>query len=142
MMIPHHRQAVQMSDIILAKGGIRPDVRSLAEQIKGAQQPEIDQMTSWLQAWGAPTEMHHGSGETMMDGMLSEQQIRELEAADAKQGQKRYLEGMIEHHQGAVEMARKAQPTSQSPDVKQLTQSIIDSQNAEIEQMRGILKQL
>ncbi len=54
MMIPHHQQAVQMSDMILAKQGIDPRVIDLAKQIKAAQGPEIAQMQGWLNQWGVP----------------------------------------------------------------------------------------
>jgi uncharacterized protein (DUF305 family) len=54
MMIPHHQQAVQMSDMILAKQGIDPRVVDLARQIKAAQGPEIDKMQGWLNQWGMP----------------------------------------------------------------------------------------
>lgn len=52
MMIPHHQQAIQMSDMMLAKQGIDPRVVDLAVQIKAAQGPEIDQMQGWLNQWG------------------------------------------------------------------------------------------
>ncbi len=57
MMIPHHEQAVEMSDMLLAKAGVDERVRELAQQIKDAQQPEISLMHSWLDEWGvvAPT---------------------------------------------------------------------------------------
>ena len=60
MMIPHHQQAVEMSDLILDKSGIDPEVKALAEQIKGAQQPEIDTMNGWLKAWDATMPDHGG----------------------------------------------------------------------------------
>jgi uncharacterized protein (DUF305 family) len=53
-MIPHHQQAVEMSDMLLAKQGIDPRVTQLANQIKGAQGPEIEQMQGWLKQWGSP----------------------------------------------------------------------------------------
>jgi uncharacterized protein (DUF305 family) len=53
-MIPHHQQAIEMSDIVLAKQGIDPRVTELANQIKGAQGPEIEQMQGWLNQWGNP----------------------------------------------------------------------------------------
>ncbi len=52
MMIPHHRQAIEMSDMILAKQGIDARVVDLAKQIKAAQGPEIDTMQGWLNQWG------------------------------------------------------------------------------------------
>ncbi len=54
MMIPHHQQAIEMSDIILAKQGIDPRVVDLAIQVKAAQSPEIAQMQGWLSQWGMP----------------------------------------------------------------------------------------
>lgn len=52
MMIPHHQQAVEMSDIMLAKDDLDPQVAALAEQTKDAQGPEIDRMLGWLDDWG------------------------------------------------------------------------------------------
>jgi uncharacterized protein (DUF305 family) len=53
-MIPHHQQAIEMSDLVLAKQGIDPRVTELADQIKAAQGPEIQQMQDWLKQWGNP----------------------------------------------------------------------------------------
>src|ERR1044071_4520138 len=53
-MIPHHQQAIEMSDMVLAKQGIDPRVTELAKQIKAAQGPEIEQMQGWLNQWGMP----------------------------------------------------------------------------------------
>ncbi len=69
MMIPHHEQAVMMSDMVLAKKNLDPAVRELAEQIKAAQQPEIDTMNGWLKVWGTRpdhSEMDHGSNDSGM----------------------------------------------------------------------------
>lgn len=55
MMIPHHAQAIEMSEIILAADGIHPDVTDLATRIAEAQAPEIEQMSDWLDARGYPT---------------------------------------------------------------------------------------
>jgi uncharacterized protein (DUF305 family) len=67
MMIPHHQQAVEMSDIILAKKGIDPRVVDLATQIKAAQGPEIEKMQGWMSQWGMP--MSSMPGMTDMPGM-------------------------------------------------------------------------
>jgi uncharacterized protein (DUF305 family) len=80
-MIPHHQQAIQMSDIILGKQGIDPRVIQLANQIKAAQGPEIQQMQGWLGQWGQPTiSMAPG---TVMRGMLADQDITALQNAQA-----------------------------------------------------------
>ncbi|PRC45882.1 DUF305 domain-containing protein, partial [Mycobacterium sp. ITM-2017-0098] len=54
MMIPHHQQAIEMSDMLFGKQGIDPEITAMAEQIKNAQGPEIEQMKTWLQEWGTP----------------------------------------------------------------------------------------
>lgn len=99
LMIPHHQQAVTMSEMIAAKPGADPEVTRLAAQIKAAQAPEIATMTGWLTAWDQPVDggMHHGDD----DGMMSEASMAQLEAADATSGQRLFLEGMIKHHRGA-----------------------------------------
>ena len=77
MMIPHHEQAIEMSDLILEKDGIDPEVVALAETIKAAQGPEIELMESWLDDWG--TGMGDMGG--MSDGMMSDTDMDALEDA-------------------------------------------------------------
>lgn len=137
MMIPHHKQAVQMSDILLGKPGVRPDLVELANQIKGAQQPEIDQMTGWLNDWGQPLEMGHSMG-GMEDGMLSPEKLDELKQADTPTAQKLYVEGMIAHHRGAVQMAENARRGSKNAAVQKLCDDVIRTQNEEIKTMQGM----
>jgi uncharacterized protein (DUF305 family) len=137
MMIPHHEQALEMSGIVLAKEGLDPEIAALAEDIAAAQGPEIEQLESWLGEWGAPREM---SGDTQsMEGMLSEEQLDELEAADAASGWRLFLEQMIEHHEGAIGMAEEHLENGVHEGALALSESIIESQTAEIEQMRELL---
>lgn len=143
MMIPHHEQAIEMSDLILQTEGVDPEVAALAEQIRAAQAPEIDLMEQWLDEWGLPSMggmggMDHG-GVRGMDGMLTDEQMEELRAADGVTGSRLFLELMIEHHVGAVEMAEDGIDDGRSPDVRALAQQIVTSQTAEIETMRQIL---
>lgn len=143
MMIPHHRQAVEMSDLILAKTGIDPEVKTLAGQIKGAQQPEIDTMNTWLEAWGANMPDHggmdHGSDN---GGMMTPEDMQALKAADAAEGQKIYLSGMVKHHQGAITMAQTEIADGKNSDAIALANSIVTSQQAEITTMQAILNRL
>lgn len=138
MMIPHHEQAVTMSDLILAKQGIAADVTKLAASIKSAQQPEIDQMKTWLKAWGASEGGEH-SGHAGMGGMLSQQQLDAIRDAQGVQAEKLFLTGMIAHHEGAVTMAKAVEVNGSSTDVKKLAATIISSQQAEIDQMETML---
>lgn len=141
MMIEHHQQAVEMSDIILAKDDVASDVADLAQRIKDAQGPEIDRMNSWLEAWGASdmSGMDHGAS---MDGMLSEEDLQALEAADGPTASKLFLQQMIEHHEGAVKMAETQLSEGKNPDALELAQQIIDAQTMEIQEMRDLLDTL
>lgn len=140
MMIPHHQQAVQMSNLLLDKSGVDADVRALARQIKNAQQPEIDQMQGWLDDWGVDdTSMGGMDHADHMGGMLTAEQLDALTKADGPNGQKLYLEGMIAHHQGAVEMANNVLGVGQDPRVHELATTIVSTQQAEIAEMRKLL---
>jgi len=141
-MIPHHEQAIQMADLLLGKDGVDPRVVDLAEQIKDAQGPEIETMTSWLAQWGIPYDdamsegmggMYHG------DGMMSEADMTALESAPGADATRLFLEGMIVHHQGAVQMAQSVIDNGRNPSVADLAQTIIDGQTAEIATMQDIL---
>jgi len=140
MMIPHHEQAIEMSDLILAEDGVSPEVVELAEQITAAQGPEIEQMESWLEEWGVPAMRGDGHGAMGgMGGMLSEAEMDALEAADGAEAERLFLEGMIEHHEGAIAMAEQHQENGENAEALELTASIIVSQTAEIEQMQQLL---
>lgn len=140
MMIPHHAQAIEMSDTLLAKDGVDADVRELAENIKAAQQPEIDRMEGWLTAWGA--EMPGAGGMAGMghdNGMMSDDDMSTLAAASGPDASRLFLEQMIVHHEGAIEMAQDELDSGSSPDVRELAEAIIIAQTAEIATMRTLL---
>jgi len=147
MMIPHHEQAIDMADILLTKDGADPRVVELAEQIKAAQGPEIDTMLGWLEAWGVDYDpdsmggMDHGSmgGD---DSMMSEEDMTLLKDAGAADASRLFLEQMIVHHEGAVDMAQTALDDAQNPNVLDLAQQVIDDQTAEIATMQELLEQL
>ena len=143
MMIPHHEQAVVMSDYALENTST-PEVLALAEQIKAAQQPEIEQMTSWLEEWGVPVMSgmdamgaHGGHG---MSGMLTDEQLDELANATDAEFDALYLAYMIDHHEGAIDMADDV-ADSQDPRVAALAAAIIEAQRAEIVEMQRLLGQ-
>lgn len=138
MMIPHHEQAVEMADMILAKDGIDERVIALAEQIKAAQGPEIDLMESWLDDWGTPM----GNMDGMGGGMMSDTDMQSLEDATGAEASRLFLEQMIVHHEGAIEMAQAEVDNGQNAEVIALAESIIASQTAEITTMEDILATL
>lgn len=139
MMLPHHEQAIEMSDILLANEAAMPEVADLAQQIKDAQGPEIDTLNSWLTEWGAdPTggEMDHGDmGDS---GMMSEEDLANLEAAGPEVN-RIFLEQMIMHHEGAIAMAQDQVDNGQDPDAIALAEDIITTQEAEITTMSSML---
>lgn len=137
MMIPHHQQAVEMSDLAIATSK-NSKVLALARQIKAAQAPEIAQMKSWLKAAGQSLMGDHGMA---MDGMLSDAEIAALKAATGNEFDKLFLAGMIGHHQGALDMVSMIED-SENEEARTLAANIKSSQSAEIETMKGYLKTL
>ncbi|MCU1631578.1 MAG: hypothetical protein JWM61_230 [Micrococcaceae bacterium] len=149
MMIPHHKQAVKMSDMMLSKDGISPEITDLATKIKDAQGPEIETMTGWLEAWGEPMEPEGGSeGHEMgdmgsdsdsMEGMMSEDQMSDLESAESTEASRMFLESMTAHHEGAIGMAQTEINDGENPEAIELAETIVATQQAEIDEMEELL---
>ncbi|MBT2541789.1 DUF305 domain-containing protein [Streptomyces sp. ISL-44] len=144
-MIPHHRQAILMSDMVAAHGA-SAQVKALAEKIKKAQAPEIETMSGWLKAWGekVPTGismdgMGHGDDGSGMPGMMDDQDMNRLGNASGNAFDTMFLTMMIEHHEGAIDMAKTEKQQGAYGPAKALADDIITSQTAEIAQMRKML---
>ncbi|MFD1147312.1 DUF305 domain-containing protein [Saccharothrix hoggarensis] len=139
-MIPHHQGALEMA--ALAQGRTSDTkVLDLASRIEEAQDPEIKTMTEWLRDWGAEAHgtdtpgTHHGSDKTGMGAA----EMEALEQAKDAEFDRLFLGMMIRHHQGAIDMANTELRQGANADAKQLAQRIIDSQQAEITEMQGLL---
>ncbi len=158
-MIPHHQQAVEMSDVLLAKQDIDPRVSQLATAIKGAQGPEIAQMQGWLKQWGNPPmppmpqqghgdmgqgDMGHGNMGDMpaMQGMVSDADMTALRDAQGAEAAKLYLTHMIAHHEGAITMANDEIKDGQYPAAVEMAHAIVSTQQQEIDTMHQILGSL
>lgn len=141
MMIPHHEQAVEMADVVLAKEGVDPRVVEIAERIQAAQGPEIERMQGWLEEWGVDPDSA-GSGMDHGDGMMTEDDMSALQAADGAAAGRLFLEQMVVHHEGAVEMAQAALDDASDADVLALAQQVIDDQTAEIAEMQQLAESL
>lgn len=145
-MIPHHGQAVQMADMAL-RVSANPDVTALAEQIKDAQSPEIEQMTTWLRDWdqavpdpdAAMRDNMGRAGGMMMSGMMSSAEMRRLRNASGTGFDRMFLEMMILHHEGAIEMAEQQLAKGKYQPTKDLAQAVITGQEAEIEEMNTLI---
>lgn len=138
-MIPHHDQAVQMSETMLAKTGLDPKITALATDIKAAQGPEIAKMTGWLTGWSEPTAM---AGNHAMNGMMSTADMDKLTAAQGAEAGRLFLTQMVAHHEGAVGMAKSEAADGKNADAVALAKSIVASQEAEIKAMKDLLAAL
>lgn len=137
MMIPHHQQAVEISDLALEKS-TNQRVIDLARQIRDAQAPEITQMKKWLTVAGSALMGDHGMA---MEGMLSDDEVSTLALSSGDTFDRLFLEGMIAHHEGALTMVSMIQD-SENAEAKTLAANIKSSQSAEIKLMKGYLKSL
>ncbi|MFF2272703.1 DUF305 domain-containing protein [Agromyces sp. NPDC058136] len=137
MMIPHHEQAVEMSELLLDEPELSVAVRELAEGVMAAQQPEIDQLRDWLAEWGQEEVdmggMDHG------DGMMSDDDLAALESATGADAERLYLEQMIVHHEGAVAMAEVEIAEGEYPDAIAMAERIVATQSDEIALMQALL---
>ena len=138
MMIPHHEQAIVMSDLAL-KISKTPQILDLAKQIKAAQNPEITQMKNWLVDAGFSEDPGHSMDG--MGGMLSSEELDLLAKSSGKAFEKLFLAGMIEHHRGAIQMVNMIS-NSTNPEIRNFGQTIIKTQSSEIELMNELLGQL
>lgn len=143
-MIPHHEQAVEMAQLAEGRAQATED---LAADIEATQDPEIDQLTQWLQEWGAEVPqgsadhaaMGHGDPSSDMAGMMTAADMTMLGNSSGADFDQMFLTMMIEHHQGAVEMAKTQVANGENPAAITMAEQIISSQEAEIEQMQGML---
>jgi uncharacterized protein (DUF305 family) len=139
-MIPHHQQAVGMADMVLRKTGVDPRVVDLAKQIKAAQDPEIVTMTGWLMAWGQPSPAPMDGMD--MTGMMPQADMDALANASGPDSSKLFLQQMIQHHQGAIDMANTEIASGKNSDAIALAKKIVASQSAEIAKINDILATL
>ncbi|WP_372594675.1 DUF305 domain-containing protein [Actinotalea sp.] len=144
MMIIHHQGAIEMAELAVTSAA-SDEVRSLAERIAAAQGPEIEQMSRWLDGWGEDqpdtadmTGMGHAG--MQMEGMDQSAVMAELATLAGADFDRRFLQLMIEHHRGAIEMAEDARAQGVHPDALRLAGRIIDAQSIEITEMDNLLR--
>lgn len=141
-MKPHHEQAVEMSEIVLAKNP-PAEVADLAREIQAAQSPEIQQLNAILADLGASFDpgAHSGHGDNH-GGMMSEQELAALRAATGKEAARLFLTAMIAHHEGAIEASDAEIADGEHEPAVQLAEQIKQAQAAEIVRMREMLARL
>jgi uncharacterized protein (DUF305 family) len=139
-MVDHHKQAITMAQTMLDKTGVDPRITALAQQIKAAQAPEITMMNAWVTARGATTDDMPGMD--MSGGSMTDADMAALEAANGPAADKLFLQQMIQHHQGAIDMGNIELKAGQNPDALALATKIIADQTKQIKDMQHVLATL
>ena len=138
MMIPHHQQAIDMSNLAMQVSK-NEELLALAKVIAKDQAAEIVQMKSWLKDAGASVDPGHSmSG---MGGMLTSEEYAALEKASGADFDKLWLTGMTKHHDGAIHMTTMISD-DQNAEIKSFGEAIVKVQTAQIDQMKLMLEKL
>ncbi|WP_418275582.1 DUF305 domain-containing protein [Isoptericola jiangsuensis] len=157
-MIHHHRQALEMSELAPDRTD-DPDVLAIADRIHDVQAAEIHGLAAWLQERDLPVPVdleegdgegprlpdgiaEHDHGSASMPGMLTDEQMAELAAASGPEFDRLYLEGMIQHHDGAVQMSLTVMTDGTDERAEELATDIGAGQQAEIGRMQDLLADL
>ncbi|WP_329249739.1 DUF305 domain-containing protein [Streptomyces canus] len=147
-MIPHHQQAIEMAELADGRAA-STQVKDLAARVEKAQGPEISTMTGWLKSWDEKVPesmpgMDHSGMEGMegmegMAGMMDSADMGKLKKASGKDFDSMFLTMMVEHHEGAVEMATTEKAKGQYKAATAMAGDIVTAQNAEISEMKKLL---
>lgn len=141
-MMPHHKQAVEMSAMVPERS-TNPEVVKLAADISAAQGPEIETMKVLLVQWtGGEAPVGHEGHDTagmQMPGMTDEATMTKLESLKGAEFDTLWLQSMIRHHEGAIAMANTELADGTNVDAKALARVIVSGQESEITQMKQML---
>ncbi|MGV0376101.1 DUF305 domain-containing protein [Corynebacterium hadale] len=139
MMTPHHQQAVDMSDIILAADGTSEATADLAERIKVGQEEEIDTMVDWAEQWGQDDLMAQHAPH-IANGMITPEQMEQLKTLEGEDADTLFLQLMHSHHEGAVAMTQDQIDNGGYQPLVDLAQQMLDVQTAEMDEMEQLLE--
>ncbi len=144
-MSVHHEQAVQMAALVYDRSD-DPAIRSLAFDILTTQQGQMGIMSGWLDVWGRPwtstgprMEWMGMAVEGLMPGMATAEQMAALRAADGEAADALFLQLMIPHHRGGVEMAQYAFDHAREEPVRLMARGMVEAQSLEIDYMNELL---
>ena len=137
----HHAQAVEMAVLVRDRTD-DAELRQVALDIELTQQQQQGQMFGWLAVWGLPQAgsspamawmAEHGHDDVgPMPGMATPEELAELRDAQGTAAELLFLDLMVAHHEGGVQMAEAALERATRPEVRRLAQAVVDSQTAEI----------
>ena len=142
-MLHHHSQAIQMTGYVEDRT-TDEDIRLLAERMQISQADEITQLETWLQKRGEPVrdpDASHGHDAESMPGLLTDEELAQLEAAEGDEFDRLFLAFMIRHHQGAVQMVTElyAEGAGQETEIDTFARHVEADQNIEIGRMQDML---
>ncbi|MEV4170281.1 DUF305 domain-containing protein [Nonomuraea sp. NPDC049709] len=140
-MIPHHRQALEMTSLVEARTTTET-IRAFARQIAAAQTPEIKAMSAWLTELGRPIPAEHAHEQATGYGMATQEELNALRAARGGAFDRLFLQLMIRHHEGAVKMAGEELAGGRDQRMRMMAKDVYSGQSIEIARMRQVLEKL
>ena len=138
MMVPHHEQAIEMSDVLLASDVDDAQVRDLAQRIKDGQERENTQMRTWADEWGIQEDMEHHS-KHIANGMFHPEQLNEFASLSGDELRTAFLEMMHFHHAHVINMTQDEIDRGAYAPLREMAQEMVDVQTAEMGEMEELL---
>lgn len=139
MMVPHHEQAIEMSDVLLASDVNDAQVRDLAQRIKDGQERENEQMRAWADEWGIQKDMDRHSNH-IANGMFQPEELEEFSSLKGDQLRTTFLEMMHYHHKHVIEMTQGEIQNGAYTPLREMAQDMVDVQTAEMREMEDLLR--
>lgn len=138
MMVPHHEQAIEMSDVLLASDVEDPEVRDLAQRIKAGQEEENEQMRAWADEWGVQEDMEHHSRH-IANGMFMPEDLEAFAQLEGEELRTTFLEWMHHHHKQVIAMTQGEVDNGAYGPLREMGKEMINVQTAEMGEMEQIL---
>ncbi|MDK8880342.1 DUF305 domain-containing protein [Corynebacterium sp. MSK008] len=138
MMVPHHQQAIDMSDVLLESDVEDAEVRDLAQRIKDGQERENEQMRAWADEWGIQKDMEHHS-KHIANGMFHPEQLEQFEALRGDELCTAFLEMMHFHHNHVIKMTQDEVDRGGYEPLREMAKEMIEVQTAEMGEMEELL---
>lgn len=139
MMVPHHEQAIEMSDVLLASDVEDAQVRDLAQRIKDGQERENEQMRAWADEWGIQEDMELHS-KHIANGMFQPAELEQFATLKGDELRTAFLEMMHSHHAHVIDMTQGEVEGGGYAPLREMAQQMIDVQVAEMGEMEELLR--
>lgn len=138
MMVPHHEQAIEMADVLLASDVTDPQVRDLAERIKDGQERENEQMRAWADEWGIQDDMEMHS-KHIANGMFQPAELEDFARLRGDELRTTFLEWMHYHHAHVIAMTSDEVQNGAYGPLQDMAAEMVDVQTREMQEMEDLL---